>query len=132
MKRILAVLLCLLMCVSMLPAAAFAEAADVDYDDAEKADLSDGAKTEQHTHDLTCIQREEPGCKGGHEAYYICDECGRMFSDAEGDYEITRIPTLAPKHTKPADEKQIKRTAATCTEKGQIKYKCAVYGEDVT
>ena len=61
MKRILAVLLCLLMCVSMLPAAAFAEAADVDYDDVKKADLSDCAKTEQHTHDLTYIQREEPG-----------------------------------------------------------------------
>ena len=68
MKRFLAVLLCLLMCVSMLPVAAFAELADIVNEDDE------GNEGEQQcTHDnITYIPREEPGCKGGHTDYYKC------------------------------------------------------------
>ncbi len=129
MKRFLAVLLCLLMCVSMLPVAAFAEDADI-VNENNEGDVGE----QRCAHDnITYVPGEEPGCKGGHIEYYKCGACGKLFSDAYGGEEISAESTqLLPKHIKPADEKLIKIIPATCTEKGQVKYKCANCGHDVT
>ena len=81
MKRFLAVLLCLLMCVSMLPAVAFAEPADLDYDNSEQE--------KQHSHELVYVSREEPDCNGGNDAYYICSECNRPHCDVFTDNKIS-------------------------------------------
>ena len=123
MKRFFALLLCMLMCVSMLPAVAFAEPADLDYDNSETE--------KQHSHELVYVSREEPDCNGGNDAYYICSECNRMFSDADGLYEISEIPQLAPKHTRPENKKEIKTVPPTCTKDGSVEYICAVCNKKV-
>ncbi|MBQ3803865.1 MAG: InlB B-repeat-containing protein [Oscillospiraceae bacterium] len=129
MKRFFAVLLCLLMCVSMLPIAAFAEDADIVIEN----DEGDEGEQQCIHENIMYVSEVEPDCKGGHTDYYKCSDCGKLFSDAYGDEEISAESTqLLPKHTKPADEKLIKIISATCTEKGQVKFKCAICGDDVT
>ena len=78
MKRFLAVLLCLLMCVSMLPVAAFAEEAEID----------DENLIEEHKHDMAYVAAVEPSFKPGHIAYYYCADCGGMYADADGETEL--------------------------------------------
>lgn len=114
-KKIFSVLLCLLLCASVLPTAAMATV-DVD----------------EHTHSLTYVPASQ-GCEGGYGEHYVCD-CGAWFLDAEGLYEIDRSSiTLPEKHVKPAVQNEITTvTAATCTTQGQIRYTCAACGKTVT
>ena len=114
-KKIFSVLLCLLLCASMLPTAAMATV-DVD----------------EHTHSLTFVQASQ-GCQGGYGEHYECS-CGAWFSDPDGLYEIDRSSvTLPEKHVKPAVQNEITTvTAATCTTQGQIRYTCAACGKTVT
>ena len=116
MKRILAVLLCLLLCVSMLPIAAFAEGADI----------IGGDEIEEHKHSMEFVPAVEPFFKPGHSAYYYCAGCGGMYADEDGDTELAAADVYrAPIHTKPTDSKKIKVTPATCTRNGKMEYICA-------
>ena len=101
-KKIFSVLLCLLLCASVLPTAAMAT---VDGD--------------EHTHSLTYVPASQ-GCEGGYGEHYECS-CGAWFSDAEGLSEIDRSSIALPaKHVKPAVQNEITTvTAATCTQDGQ-------------
>ena len=122
MKRFLAVLLCLLMCVSMLPVAAFAEEAEID----------DENLIEEHKHDMAYVAAVEPSFKPGHIAYYYCADCGGMYADADGETELADADIIrAAIHIKPTDSKKIKVTPATCTRNGKIEYTCAVEGCNV-
>ena len=49
-----------------------------------------------HTHSLELVPAKTPTCEeDGYEAYYMCSGCGRMFSDANGNYPIT-APVIIP------------------------------------
>lgn len=124
MKRFLAILLIMLMCMSMLPASAFAEAADLEYDDQDYADI-EGNQIDGHTHNLTYVSPTDPNCKAGNIGYYQCSECKRLFSDSEGKNEVSsssvRLPAV---HVKPTVSGEIKTTQPTCTRNGKIEYTC--------
>ncbi len=115
-RRILTLLLCLLLCVSMLPTAALA---------------TDGVET--HTHSLSYVS-ETQGCGGGYREHYVCDNCGKWFSDAEGLHEIDKQSiALPPKHVTPEDQTLITTvSAATCSSPGQSRYTCTACNQTVT
>lgn len=62
-------------------------------------------------------------CDYGHNAYYKCETCGQMFSDAEGTATVTerslRTDKIADNHT---NLQHFDAVAATCSEKGSIEY----------
>ena len=42
-----------------------------------------------HVHKLTAVPEKKPGCaEGGNHAYWICESCERIFTDAEGENEV--------------------------------------------
>ena len=48
------------------------------------------AASSGHTHSLTAVPKINETCtKDGTEAYWKCNSCGKMFSDAQGKYEIS-------------------------------------------
>ena len=71
-------------------------------------------------HKLTAHEAVAADCvNGGNDAYWTCDVCNKMFSDAEGTKEITEIPaTPAKGHTLTAHD----AVPATCTEGGNDAY----------
>ncbi len=45
-----------------------------------------------HTCDIKPVAKDEPSCtKGGKEAYYKCEDCGKFFEDALGTKEIADL-----------------------------------------
>lgn len=78
--------------------------------------------TEQHS--MTLVPKEEPTCtQEGHEQYYSCSDCGKYFSDAQGETEVTledlSIPALGH------DIEEVAAKEATCTEEGNsVYYQC--------
>lgn len=62
-------------------------------------------------------------CEYGHIAYYQCDICGQMFSDAEGTTTLAdrdvRTDKVASNHT---NLQHFDAVAATCCEEGNIEY----------
>ena len=74
---------------------------------------------ETHTHKLTAVAEKSATCtEDGYEAYWKCDGCGKMFSDENGNSEITApVVVEATGHS---------GGTATCTEKA----KCEVCGEE--
>ncbi|MBQ1679042.1 MAG: InlB B-repeat-containing protein, partial [Oscillospiraceae bacterium] len=51
--------------------------------------------TASHTHSLSYVAAVAPTCAAeGHSAYYYCAGCGKYFSDANGDNEITLASTV--------------------------------------
>lgn len=53
------------------------------------------APAEQHKHSLTKIAKVEASCTDtGKEQHYVCDGCGKLFSDAKGTKEITDVDSL--------------------------------------
>ncbi len=87
--------------------------------------------TPTHTHKMTAVERQEATCtEKGHEAYWKCDDCGKMFSDSEGKSELNSVPEIAAKgHTVPfmTETKQ-----ANCTDNGEKSGKCEVCQQTVT
>ncbi len=84
-----------------------------------------------HKHSLVAVEKQDATCtEKGNEAYWKCEECGKLFSDKDGKTEIDAIPEIAPKghdvpvmtETKPAD----------CTNKGQKSGKCERCQQTVT
>ena len=55
-------------------------------------------KPETHTHDLVAVKAADPTCDvPGHETYWKCSGCGKLFADANGTQEISapkEIPAL--------------------------------------
>ena len=87
-----------------------------------------------HVHQLTPVAASEPTCEeAGNTAYWFCNRgdnpCGKYFSDANGEHEITEIgswiiPALG--HDLTAHE----AVAATCTEDGNYAYwSCSTCGK---
>ena len=131
MKRFLAVLLCLLMCVSMLPAYAFAETAELELDDQE-LELLKVNQIEEHQHALIPVPAREAVFYPGNAAYYKCSVCGELFEDVNAEIPTTENDVyLKPAHTKPTDQSKLKVTPATCTRNGKIEYTCADEGCNV-
>jgi len=64
------------------------------------------APAKQHKHSLTKIAKVEASCTDtGKEQHYVCDGCGKIFSDAKGTKEITDkdsliIPAVGHKDSK--------------------------------
>ncbi len=53
--------------------------------------------TDDHEHEMTLVPAVEPTCGAeGHSAYYHCELCGKYFSDASGENEITPASTVIP------------------------------------
>ena len=57
-----------------------------------------------HSHTLTAVARKDATCtEKGNEAYWKCDDCGKMFSDSAGKNEIKSVPEIAAKgHSVPS------------------------------
>ena len=72
-------------------------------------------------HKLTKVEAKAPTCtEAGNKEYWTCNDCKKMFSDAEGKTEITKesviIPAKGHKLTK------VEAKAPTCTEAGNKEY----------
>lgn len=49
----------------------------------------------QHKHDLTKVAKTDATCTAaGEEQHYVCDGCGKLFSDSKGSTEITDKDSL--------------------------------------
>ncbi|MBO5232447.1 MAG: hypothetical protein J6B88_07485 [Clostridia bacterium] len=47
---------------------------------------------DQHICDIKPVEKVKPTCEnGGKEAYFKCDDCGKLYEDANGTTEITNI-----------------------------------------
>lgn len=102
-KKLLSLLLAVVMVVSILPIAAFAE-----------CDHADPVTAK----DATCTE------KGYHEGYYQCPDCKKYFSDDthDGDKQVIAddVEIPAQGHNMPLTHHEAK--AATCTEAGNNEY----------
>lgn len=87
-------------------AAAQSKAYDISFENAEVYDKDintvktalSGAKVDltgaAHTHKLKKVDRTVPTCTSeGVEAYYICEDCGKLFADEKGEKEIEKPVT---------------------------------------
>lgn len=55
-------------------------------------------ETETHAHSLKKIEKREATCVAdGNIEYYVCESCGKFFSDGEGVKEIDYFETVIPK-----------------------------------
>lgn len=55
----------------------------------------DSQENDVHSHILTEKEAVEPNCtEDGNSQYWLCSECGRMFSDEWGTSEIASIPVI--------------------------------------
>ena len=91
----------------------------------------------QHTHTLTAIPAQQPGCVApGSSAYYRCSGCGLYFADAAGTKPVDpEDMTTAPLgHTAGAWSEGTVEKSPTCTEIGIRSYTlfCARCGEELT
>jgi len=86
--------------------------------------ISGGENTPpEHTHELTEVSEVAATCtEAGTKAYYKCDECKKLFADAEGAKEIT-----APETTEKLGHSftnYVSHNNATCTADGTKTAKC--------
>ena len=69
-----------------------------------------------HTHSLTAVAQVDATCtETGTEAYWKCDDCGKLFSDAAGKHEIN-APVVIPVKAHDTEVKGAKD--ATCVDAG--------------
>ncbi len=55
-------------------------------------------ETETHVHSLKKIEKRDATCVAdGNIEYYVCESCGKLFSDGEGTKEIDYSETVIPK-----------------------------------
>ena len=87
-----------------------------------KARDSAFADNSEHVHELTLVEEKSATCTDdGYETYYQC-ECGKLFSDAAGEYEITS-PVVIPALGHSWDSGNITKYPST-SQKGEIIYTC--------
>lgn len=76
-----------------------------------------------HVHELSKVEVKEPTCEeDGNIEYWICDGCGRYFSDEEGTVEINAEDTIIP-GGHDWDEGTVTKEPG-CTTEGTITYTC--------
>ena len=77
-------------------------------------------ETETHAHSLKKIEKRDATCVAdGNIEYYVCESCGKLFSDGEGVNEITAADTIvAARHSL----RKIEKRDATCVADGNIEY----------
>ena len=82
-----------------------------------------------HTHTLKAVAEKAATCvEAGNKAYWECEECGKLFLDAEGKTETTLEEVTLPA-TGQHNMVQVPAKAPTCTEDGNSAYyKCSVCG----
>lgn len=81
----------------------------------------------KHTHTLVLVPAKAPTCEeDGYEAYYRCSGCDRMFSDANGDNQIT-APVVIPKFDHEWDEGAV-TTERGCETEGIKTFHCTREG----
>ena len=79
------------------------------------------SKEETHTHELTKTEAKAPTCtEDGNIEYWHCDGCGKYFSDANGEDEISLADTVVAATGHKLTKTEAK--APTCTEDGNIEY----------
>ena len=92
---------------------------EVIYEDDKKGET---IPVKEHTHNLTRIApvaaTEE---EAGNIEYYVCT-CGKLFSDAEGENEISEEDTILPKLPHTHKLKKTPAKKATQTAEGNIEY----------
>lgn len=107
----------------------FIEVLSVNDDELVFSITGDELNNPSHTHKMTLKESIEPTCTdSGNISYYICETCGKYFSDELGKNEIDKNSvSLPPKgHT----AKLIQRVEPTCTDSGLSEGKiCEVCGE---
>ena len=83
--------------------------------------------TDATGHSLEYIEAIEASCEeAGNTAYYYCSECGKYYSDAEGNEEIELSDTIIAA-TGHSYESVV--TEPTCTEQGYTTYTCSECGD---
>ncbi len=87
----------------------------------------------EEEHSLTYVEEAAATCtEAGHEAYYLCSHCGKLFADENAETELSEadvaIAALGHSMTHHA------AVAATCTEDGSLEYwscsRCALNFSD--
>ena len=72
-------------------------------------------------HDTTLVAAKDATCtEPGNNAYYVCDNCGKYFSDEAGENEIELSSTVIP--AAGHDTTLVAAKDATCTEDGNTAY----------
>ena len=83
-----------------------------------------------HSHDMEHYSAVEATCtESGNIEYWYCEGCGKYFSDAEGNYEVTDITVAAKGHI--WGEWEVTKQA-TCEETGSQTRTCSVCNETET
>ena len=73
-------------------------------------------------HDLQHVSASEATCgESGNIEYWVCARCGKYFSDAAGENEITKDDTFVPA-TEEHDLEYVPAKEATDDEDGNIEY----------
>ena len=75
----------------------------------------------EEEHSLTYVEEVAATCtEAGHEAYYLCSDCGKLFEDEEAKTELSDADVIiaALGH----DMTHHEAVAATCTVNGNIEY----------
>ena len=81
-------------------------------------------------HDTTLVAAKDATCtEDGNSAYYVCDNCGKYFSDEAGENEIQLADTVIP--AKGHGETEQKVTSPTATTAGAVNLVCSVCGDVV-
>ena len=85
--------------------------------------------SDEHTHTLTAHDAIAATCTQDENiAYWSCTECGKNFSDAAGNNEVTDVILPATGHTYVGEV----TTQPTCTEGGVRTYTCSVCEDSYT
>ena len=101
----------------------------------EGNDLEQGSG-DGHTHSIIYVAAETATCtQDGHAEYWYCADCGKYFTDDEGNNETTiaQLEISATGHT-PSDPVRENEVLATCTAEGsydEVIY-CEVLGDEVS
>ena len=95
--------------------------------------ISITVKEPPHVHSIKAVPAKAPTCTtSGYSAYYVCRDCGKYFSDAAGENEISYESVIAAALGHKLTAHAAK--AATCTESGNIAYwtcdNCGAYFAD--
>lgn len=95
------------------------------------------AQWKDHVHSMAHIPAMSATCTmAGNTEYYICDDCGKWYSDADATTEITNhasVVIAATDHTPAAAVKE-NEVSATCTKDGgydEVVY-CSVCGDEIS